>query len=98
MGRIKVAAIASLTMVIVLLGGSTLYAKTLYVGGTQSLTGPFAEDSAAVLAAFEDYVKYVNTTKKLAPWRTENLPADITLEVLWRDDELKPAKALPIYV
>jgi branched-chain amino acid transport system substrate-binding protein len=72
-------------------------AKTLYVGGTQSLTGPFAEDSAAVLAAIEDYVKYVNETKKLAPWRKEKFPADITLEVMWRDDELKPAKALPIY-
>jgi ABC-type branched-subunit amino acid transport system substrate-binding protein len=71
--------------------------KKLYVGGTQSLTGPFAEDSAAVLAAIEDYVKYVNDTKMLAPWRKEKFPADITLEVMWRDDELKPAKALPIY-
>ncbi len=88
-----------IVMLVVSLGipAATTHAKTLYVGGTQSLTGPFAEDSAAVLAAFEDYVKYVNTTKKLAPWRTEKLPADITLEVLWRDDELKPAKALPIY-
>jgi len=71
--------------------------KILYVGGTQSLTGPFAEDSAAVLAAIEDYVKYVNQTKNLAPWRKEKFPADIKLEVLWRDDELKPAKALSIY-
>jgi ABC-type branched-subunit amino acid transport system substrate-binding protein len=72
-------------------------AKILYVGGTQSLTGPFAEDSAAVLAAIQDYVKYVNDTKMLAPWRKEKFPADITLEVMWRDDELKPAKALTIY-
>jgi hypothetical protein len=50
-----------------------------------------------VLAAIEDYVKYVNETKNLAPWRKEKFPADIKLEVLWRDDELKPAKALPIY-
>ena len=71
--------------------------KKLYVGGTQSLTGPFAEDSAAVLAAIEDYVKYVNETKNLAPWRKEKFPVDITLEVMWRDDELKPAKALSIY-
>jgi branched-chain amino acid transport system substrate-binding protein len=71
--------------------------KILYVGGTQSLTGPFAEDSAAVLAGIEDYVKYVNETKSLAPWRQEKFPADITLEVLWRDDELKPVKALSIY-
>jgi branched-chain amino acid transport system substrate-binding protein len=72
-------------------------AKILYVGGTQSLTGPFAEDSAAVLSAIQDYVKYVNDTKFMAPWRKEKFPADITLEVMWRDDELKPAKALPIY-
>lgn len=100
MTRIKLAAVAFVIVMLVVSVGipaATTHAKTLYVGGTQSLTGPFAEDSAAVLAAFEDYVKYVNTTKKLAPWRTEKLPADITLEVLWRDDELKPAKALPIY-
>jgi ABC-type branched-subunit amino acid transport system substrate-binding protein len=71
--------------------------KVLYVGGTQSLTGPFAEDSAAVLAAIEDYVKYVNETKLLAPWRKDKFPDDITLEVMWRDDELKPAKAMSIY-
>jgi len=71
--------------------------KVLYVGGTQSLTGPFAEDSAAVLAAMEDYVKYVNETKMLAPWRKDKFPDDITLEVMWRDDELKPAKAMSIY-
>ena len=71
--------------------------KTLYVGGTYSLTGAYAEDMAGVLAAFQDYVKYVNETKNLAPWRKEKWPADITLEVLWRDDELKPAKALTIY-
>jgi ABC-type branched-subunit amino acid transport system substrate-binding protein len=71
--------------------------KKLFIGGTQSLTGPFAEDSAAVLAGIEDYAKYVNETKNLAPWRQEKFPADITLEVLWRDDELKPPKALSIY-
>jgi len=71
--------------------------KVLYVGGTQSLTGPFAEDSAAVLAGIEDYVAYVNETKSLAPWRSEKFPADVKLEVLWRDDELKPPKALSIY-
>jgi hypothetical protein len=76
---------------------STEAQKKLYISGTQSLTGPYAEDSAAVLTAFEDYAKYVNETKNLAPWRKEKWPADITLEVLWRDDELKPAKALTIY-
>lgn len=99
MGRIKWAALAFATIMVVVLGipATTVFAKTLYVGGTQSLTGPFAEDSAAVLAAFEDYVKYVNETKNMAPWRKEKFPADVKLEVLWRDDELKPAKALSIY-
>ena len=77
--------------------GAEAAGKTVYVGGTMSLTGPFAEDSAATLAAYEDYVKYVNETKRLAPWRNEKWPADITIELLWRDDELKPAKALTIY-
>jgi ABC-type branched-subunit amino acid transport system substrate-binding protein len=71
--------------------------KVLYIGGTQSLTGPFAEDSAAVLLAIQDYANYVNETKNLAPWRKDKWPADITLEVMWRDDELKPSKAMPIY-
>ncbi|MBN2058880.1 MAG: ABC transporter substrate-binding protein [Deltaproteobacteria bacterium] len=72
-------------------------AKTLYIGGTMALTGAFAEDTAAVLAGYEDYAKYVNETKKMAPWRDEAFPSDITLEVLWRDDELKPPKSLSIY-
>jgi len=71
--------------------------KVLYISGTQSLTGAYAEDSAAVLAGFQDYAKYVNEAKLLAPWRTEKFPADVSLEVLWRDDELKPEKALSIY-
>jgi ABC-type branched-subunit amino acid transport system substrate-binding protein len=71
--------------------------KTVYIGGTMSLTGAYAEDTAAILTAFEDYVKYVNETKRLASWRNEKWPADINLELLWRDDELKPAKALSIY-
>lgn len=71
--------------------------KSVYVGGTMSLTGPYAEDSEAILVAFQDYVKYVNETKHLAPWRKETWPADVTVELLWRDDELKPAKALDIY-
>lgn len=72
-------------------------AKSLYVGGSMALTGAYAEDVAAILAAFEDYVKHVNETKRLAPWRNETFPADIALELLWRDDELKPPKAMTIY-
>jgi hypothetical protein len=100
MNKMKLAFVSSVIIMIIALSlfpASGYAQKKLYISGTQSLTGPFAEDSAAVLAAFEDYAKYVNETKKLAPWRKEKFPADITLEVLWRDDELKPAKALPIY-
>ncbi len=77
--------------------GAIAAPKTVYVGGSMALTGAYAENVAAVLAAFEDYAKYVNETKRMAPWRSEKFPADLTLEVLWRDDELKPAKALSIY-
>ena len=99
MNRIRLALVVCVMMLMVLslFPAGTHAAKTVYIGGTMSLTGPYAEDSAAILAAFEDYVKYVNETKRLAPWRNEKWPADITLELLWRDDELKPAKALPIY-
>ena len=101
MGKMKLA--ANICMVVLLALGTVfllcgrIEAKTVYVGGTMSLTGAYAEDSAAVLAGFEDYVRYVNETKKLAPWRKEQWPADVTIELLWRDDELKPAKALSIY-
>jgi len=72
-------------------------AKTLYIGGTMALTGAYAEDTAAVLAGYEDYAQYLNDTKTMAPWLNFKIPNDITFEVLWRDDELKPPKALSIY-
>jgi branched-chain amino acid transport system substrate-binding protein len=71
--------------------------KTLYIGGTMALTGAYAENTAATLAAYEDYAKYVNETKRISPWQNDRFPSDISIEVLWRDDELKPAKALSIY-
>ncbi len=71
---------------------------TLYVGGTFALTGAYAEDCAAVLAGFEDYVKYVNENKILAPWYTDKtIPANITFEFKWGDDALAPDKTLTIY-
>ena len=51
-------------------GPTTVEPTTLYIGGTFSLTGAYAEDTAAVLAGFQDYAKYVNDTKMMAPWRT----------------------------
>ena len=100
MAKFRWALIASVMMLLVgvsLVPAGIAAAKTVYVGGTMSLTGPYAADSAAILAAFEDYVKYVNETKNLAPWRKDKWPADVNIELLWRDDELKPAKALSIY-
>jgi hypothetical protein len=100
MAKIRLALVASVMIMFVatsLFPTSAEAAKTLYIGGTMALTGAYAEDTAAVLAAYEDYMKYVNETKRMAPWRNEKFPADITLELLWRDDELKPAKALTIY-
>jgi ABC-type branched-subunit amino acid transport system substrate-binding protein len=100
MAKIRLAFIASVITVLAatsLLPAGAKAAKKLYVGGTMALTGAYAEDTAAVLAGYQDYVKYVNATKRMAPWRKEKFPADITLEVMWRDDELKPPKALTIY-
>ena len=101
MAKIKWGLIASLIIMLValpLFGACEGEAEgVLYIGGTMSLTGAYAEDTAAVLAGYEDYAAYVNETHKLAPWRTEEFPSGITLEVMWRDDELKAAKMLPIY-
>jgi hypothetical protein len=71
---------------------------TLYVGGTFALTGAYAEDTAAVLAGFQDYVKYVNDNHILAPWYQDKvIPSNITFELLWGDDALATDKALTIY-
>jgi len=71
---------------------------TLYVGGLFAVTGAYAEDMAAILAGYEDYVQYVNETKQMAPWYPDKkIPANVKFEVLWRDDELKPEKALTLY-
>jgi ABC-type branched-subunit amino acid transport system substrate-binding protein len=71
---------------------------TLYVGGLFALTGAYAEDMAAILSGYEDYIQYVNETKQLAPWYPDvKIPDNINFEVLWRDDELKPEKALTLY-
>lgn len=70
----------------------------LLVGGTFALTGAYAEDTAAVLAGFEDYVKYVNDNKIIAPWHADRIvPANITFKLVWGDDALAPEKALTIY-
>jgi hypothetical protein len=71
---------------------------TLYLGGTFALTGAYAEDCAAVLAGFQDYAKWVNENKIVAPWYADKkIPSNITFEVLWGDDALAPDKTLTIY-
>jgi len=51
-----------------------------------------------VLAGFQDYVKYVNDNKIIAPWYTDRkVPANVTLELQWGDDALAPDKAISIY-
>ena len=71
---------------------------TLYIGGTFALTGAYAEDCAAVLAGFQDYAKYVNDNHIIAPWYTDRkVPSNITVQVLWGDDQLAADKALTIY-
>ncbi len=100
MFKIKFVLVPSVTVMLIatlLFPAGANAAKTLYIGGSMALTGAYAEDVAGVLAGFEDYAKYVNETKRMAPWRNEKFPADITLEVLWRDDELKIPKILSIY-
>jgi hypothetical protein len=71
---------------------------TLYVGGCFALTGAYAEDMAASLAGYEDYVAWVNENKILAPWYPDKtIPDNVTFEVMWRDDELNVEKVLSIY-
>ena len=71
---------------------------TLYIGGTFALTGAYAEDCAADLAGFQDYVKWVNDNKMIAPWYPDKtIPANVTFEVKWGDDALDPAKTLTLY-
>jgi hypothetical protein len=71
---------------------------TLYVGGCFALTGAYAEDMAADLAGYEDYIEWVNENKIVAPWYpTKTIPDNVTFEVLWRDDELNVEKVLSIY-
>jgi hypothetical protein len=58
----------------------------LYIGGSFGTTGPYAEDCAAVLAAFQDYAKWVNANHKMSPWSSDTFPSNITLYVKAMDD------------
>jgi len=72
--------------------------KTVYIGGAFALTSPFGEDSTHDLYGFQDYAKYVNENKIIAPWYPEKkFPANITLEVIWQDDQYQATNVLPVY-
>jgi hypothetical protein len=71
---------------------------TWYLGGTFALTGAYAEDCAAVLAGFQDYAKWINDNKIVAPWYPDKkIASNIKFEVLWGDDALAADKTLTIY-
>jgi hypothetical protein len=92
MAKIKFAVMALLIIAMVALplfagcGASVPATVTQYIGGSFGVTGPYAEDCAAVLAAFQDYAQYVNDWHKLSPWGTETFPEQVKLEVKWLDD------------
>jgi ABC-type branched-subunit amino acid transport system substrate-binding protein len=69
---------------------------TVYIGGSFPLTGPYPEDGAAVLAAFQNYAAYVNANHKTSPWG-ETFPEGVTLEVKYLDDAASPPTALTNY-
>lgn len=95
--RVSVLVVLTTVVVMLLLPRGAKAEKVVYIGGSFPLTGAYAENTAAALAAFEDYAKYVNEARRVSPWQDDKFPTDVPVEVLWRDDELKPAKALSIY-
>ena len=51
-----------------------------------------------MLAGFQDYAKWVNDNKIVAPWyKDKKIPSNIKFEVLWGDDALAADKTLTIY-
>jgi hypothetical protein len=105
MAKIKWVFIASLIILLLVIplfsacpSPTTTPEATLYVGGCFALTGAYAEDMAASLAGYEDYIAWVNENKILAPWYSDKkIPDNVNFEVLWRDDELNVDKVLSIY-
>jgi hypothetical protein len=66
-------------------GGPAAPEGTAYIGGTFPLTGPYPEDGAAVLAAFQHYAEWVNENHKISPWG-DDFPEGVVLEVTFADD------------
>lgn len=70
---------------------------TVLIGGSFPLTGPYPEDGAAVLAAFQHYAEWVNDNHKMSPWSTDSFPENVILEVVQLDDGVSPATAQTNY-
>lgn len=75
----------------------TTKSATVKIGGAFDLTGPYAQNCKPMLQGFIDYVKYVNETKQLAPWRDDKFPENVTIELLWGDTHLEVPKVLSVY-
>jgi len=70
---------------------------TVLIGGSFPLTGPYPEDGAAVLAAFQHYAEWVNDNHKMSPWSTDSFPENVILEVVQMDDGASPPTAQTNY-
>jgi hypothetical protein len=72
--------------------------KTVYIGGAFALTGPFSEDSLAILKGFQNYAQWVNDNHITAPWYPDRkFPTDVKLETIWQDDQYQATNVLPVY-
>jgi hypothetical protein len=60
---------------------------TILIGGGFPLTVAYPEDGLAVLDAFQDYARWVNANHKISPWSSDTFPANITLQVVYMDDQ-----------
>lgn len=69
---------------------------TVLIGGSFPLTGPYPEDGAAVLAAFQNYAEWVNDNHKTSPWGP-SFPENVILEVVQMDDGASPPTAQTNY-
>jgi hypothetical protein len=58
----------------------------LLIGGSFGTTGAYPEDCLAVLAAFQDYAKWVNAHHQMSPWDSNTFPDTIELKVVSMDD------------
>jgi len=67
---------------------------TVKIGGTFPLTGPYPEDGAAVLEAFQNYAEWVNANHKISPIPgAPSFPTNVKVEVTFMDDGASPATA-----